>query len=108
MWLWRGGCVSLGWSSRPERGRFAGNADRGSAIDEQRAGTVHSTQTTIISMRAAGGCPILRPRFLMRWLVPPIFLKNADAGAASATNASSRSILYIVQSAEPPKRGCPA
>jgi hypothetical protein len=37
-------CVPLGWSSRPERGRFAGNADRGSDIDEQRAGTVHRTR----------------------------------------------------------------
>ena len=44
----------------------AGNADRG-AIDEQRAGTVHSTQTKTHIHACAGGCPILRPRFLMRW-----------------------------------------
>ena len=73
MWLWRGGCVSLGWSSRPERGRFAGNADRGSAIDEQRAGTVHSTRDESHITRAAGGCPILRLRFLMRWGVTANF-----------------------------------
>ena len=93
--------------SRPSRRRgFGRTADRGSDIDEQRAGTVHSTQTTIISMRAAGGCPILRLRFLMRWVLPPILRKNAVAGAASATNASSRRGLYIVQSAEAPKCGC--
>ena len=51
----------------------------------------------------AGGCPILRPRFLMRWGLPPIFLKNADAGAASATQRTSRSNFIIVRSPDKPK-----
>jgi len=53
-------CVSLGWSSRPERGRFAGNADRGSAIDEQRAGTVHSSLQDHYIHECAAAVPILR------------------------------------------------
>jgi hypothetical protein len=32
----------------------------------------------------------------MRWVIPPIFLKNAEAGAASATRAAIRSNFIIV------------
>ena len=90
--------------SRPERGRFGRTADRGSGIDEQRTGTVHSTiydeQIHTCRRRLSDSSAKI---FDALGVLPPIFLKNAVAGAASATNASSRRGLYIVQSAEAPK-----
>jgi hypothetical protein len=89
-------CVSLSAGVLGQRAAVAADPRTGSAIDEQRAGTVHGTRDEDISTRAAGGRPILRARFLMRWSIPPIFLKKAEAGAASATQTAIRSIFIIV------------
>ena len=60
--------MSLSAGVLGQRAAVAADPRTGSAIDEQRAGTVHGTRDEDISTRAAGGRPILRARFLMRWV----------------------------------------
>ena len=53
-------------------------ASRGSDIDEQRAGTVHSTRNDGHIHAPPPARPILRPKIFDALGVPPGFLKNAD------------------------------